>query len=125
MAKRIESTISAGYPWLVLLSSKEIIGFAYACCWKEREAYNKTVETTVYLHRNTIAQGNGTALYSQLFKELSNAGFHVAISCIALPNQGSINLHQKFGFDRVGTFSEVGYKFGNWVDIEYWQKRLT
>ncbi|MFT4519707.1 MAG: L-amino acid N-acyltransferase YncA, partial [Halioglobus sp.] len=71
------------------------------------------------------AQGWGTKLYEALFKELRKNSFHMVIAGITLPNPASIALHEKFGMKKAAVFDEVGYKFGQWKDVGYWQVQLT
>ena len=78
----------------------------------------------MYLDPDHIGRGLGTALYQRLFEELRKAGIHTAIGGIALPNPGSIALHEKMGLKKVAHFAEVGQKFGRWVDVGYWQGLL-
>jgi len=108
MQERIERT-QIKYPWLVLEVEKEIQGFAYATDWKPRGAYRHSVETTVYLRENQGGQGYGTQLYMHLLNQLRQLQVHAVIGGIALPNQSSIALHEKFGFEKVAHFKEVGY----------------
>jgi len=112
------------FPWLVLEENGEIIGFAYASTWKHRVSYRFTVETTVYLNPNVVQKGSGTKLYKALFEALKEYDFHMAIGVISLPNLGSVKLHENFGFEKVGHYSEVGKKFGKWIDVGFWQKKL-
>ncbi|MFC1570088.1 GNAT family N-acetyltransferase, partial [bacterium] len=57
-----------------------------------------------------------------LFKEIKALKIHAVVGCISMPNPASVALHQKFGFEKVGRFKEVGYKFEKWIDVEYWEK---
>lgn len=120
MAGRIRET-SVAFPWLVAEDAGQLVGYAYAGKWSGRCAYRTTVECTVYLDPAVIGRGVGTRLYSALFDILRSRSMHVAIGVIALPNVESIALHEKFGLVKVGHFKEVGFKFGRWVDVGYWQ----
>jgi phosphinothricin acetyltransferase len=71
-----------------------------------------------------VGKGLGTALYQALFTQLKDDGYHAAIAGITLPNPASINLHEKLGLRKVGHFKQVGYKFGRWLDVGYWQSNL-
>jgi phosphinothricin acetyltransferase len=71
-----------------------------------------------------VGKGFGTKLYDELFSRLRKKKLHVAIGGIALPNPSSIKLHEKFGMEKVAHYKEVGYKFGEWVDVGYWQVQL-
>jgi L-amino acid N-acyltransferase YncA len=108
-------------PWLVLEEEGSVLGYAYASIWKARAAYNRSREVTVYLHRNATGCGRGRLLYQRLIDELRDKPIHCLIASIALPNASSVALHENLGFKKVGQFSEVGYKFGKFVDVGYWQ----
>lgn len=124
MAARMAG-IMARYPWLVYERDGELLGYAYATRWKERHAYRYCAETCIYLHREAPGQGIGSALYAELLPRLPDHGIQVAIGCIALPNDASVALHEKFGYRKVGHFPKVGFKFGQWIDVGYWQKVLS
>lgn len=108
-------------PWLVREVDGEIIGFACATTWKVRSAYRFSRETSIYIHHDHFRKGYGLALYQALIEELRQTPVHVLIAGIALPNDGSIELHEKLGFQKVGQFRHVGKKFGKWLDVGYWQ----
>ena len=122
MAARVAEVTAAELPWLVAQASTGLSGFAYASRWKGRCAYRYSVEVTVYLDPAAVGQGLGTALYAALFARLKELGCHVIIGGIALPNTVSVALHEKFGMRKVAHFNEVGFKFGLWVDVGYWQR---
>lgn len=122
--ERMEKVGAANLPWLVAEDAGMIIGYAYATKWNARSAYRHTVETTVYLSAASQSKGWGTQLYTTLFERLRRASIHVAVASITLPNPASIALHEKFGMKQVAHFREVGYKFGRWLDVGYWQTEL-
>jgi L-amino acid N-acyltransferase YncA len=124
MINRIEKVTGSSLPWLVAVDDGSVIGYAYAAKWKERSAYRHTVESTVYLSPASVSKGWGTRLYQELFDTLRRASIHVVIGGITLPNPASVALHQKFGMKQVAHFKEVGYKFGQWLDVGYWQVEL-
>ncbi len=121
MEARMDSVARACLPWLLAERDGQLLGYAYASRWRERQAYRFSVETTVYLAPDAHGQGVGSALYTQLFDLLRGAGYHTAMAVIALPNAPSIALHEKFGMRKVAHFSEVGHKFGRWHDVGNWQ----
>jgi L-amino acid N-acyltransferase YncA len=123
MKTRIVST-TENYPWCVFEEKNSIAGYAYATAWRARAAYFNSVESTVYLHSDRVGKGIGSLLYLRLFEELKKRNTHVVIGGIALPNDTSVSLHEKLGFRKVAHFKEVGFKFGKWVDVGYWQKLL-
>jgi len=120
MKERIEKT-TVKYPWLVIEVDNMIQGYAYATEWKPRGAYRHSVESTVYLRHGQSGTGYGSQLYGKLIEVLEHLNVHTVIGGIAQPNEGSIALHEKFGFKKVAHFKEVGYKFDEWVDVAYWQ----
>lgn len=124
IAQRMAGVAAAGLPYLVAEDHGIVTGYAYATPWRARPAYRGSVETSVYLATGTHGRGTGTALYRLLLEQLTERGFHLAIGGIAQPNPASVALHEKLGFGKVAHFSEVGRKFGRWVDVGYWQCRL-
>lgn len=124
IAERIAEVTSASLPWLVAEDAGRIVGYAYASKWKGRCAYRFSVESTVYLDPECAGKGLGTKLYERLFAALRECGMHAVIGGIALPNPASIALHEKLGMKKVAHFSEVGFKFGKWIDVGYWQATL-
>jgi phosphinothricin acetyltransferase len=121
MGERIAAVVDAGLPWLVAVEHGRVAGYAYASSWNPRSAYRRTVECTAYLAPEATGRGLGTRLYEELFSRLRDLGVHAVIGVIALPNEASIALHEKFGLRRAGLFREVGSKFGSWIDVGYWQ----
>jgi phosphinothricin acetyltransferase len=124
MAGRITNVISSKLPWLVLEQDGKVLGYAYAGKWKERSAYRFSVESSIYLHQDARGKGFARKLYQHLFELLRQSGVHLVIGGVALPNEPSVGLHRKMGFQPVGAFQEVGRKFGRWIDVSYWQLRL-
>ena len=124
MRRRMEEVFASSLPWLVAEFEGRIGGYAYATKWKARSAYRFSVETTVYLADGLGKQGLGTRLYDELFRRLKGQGIHAAIGGIALPNDASVALHEKFGMRKVAHFEQVGFKFGKWVDVAYWERLL-
>ncbi|RYG83546.1 N-acetyltransferase family protein [bacterium] len=124
MRDRVAEVQRAGMPWLVLEEGGRVRGYAYATTWRTRIAYRHCCEISVYLDEAQSGRGYGTALYAQLFERLLATDLHVILGCISLPNDASVALHEKFGLTKVAHFSEVGFKFGRWIDVGYWQRTL-
>ncbi|MCF8358862.1 MAG: GNAT family N-acetyltransferase [Prolixibacteraceae bacterium] len=120
MAKRIKA-ISSEYPFLVKEDNNEIAGYAYATKWKERSAYRYSAEVTIYLHPEKTGKGLGTKLYSGFLDEIRKTNLHHLLAGISMPNPASVALHEKFGFKKVGCLEQVGFKFGKWIDVGYWE----
>ncbi len=125
MAGRIADVQATGLPWLAAEVDGAVAGYAYATKWRVRHAYRFSVESSVYLAPARAGQGIGTALYRALLDRLRGGGYHLAIGGIALPNEASIALHEKLGFEKVAHFKEVGFKFDRWTDVGYWQLSLA
>jgi phosphinothricin acetyltransferase len=83
------------------------------------------LETSVYIHKDYCNKGLGSKLYKELNESGKKEGAHVLIGGVSVPNPESQKLHEKTGFERVGTFKEVGYKFGRYVDVEFWQLTVS
>jgi phosphinothricin acetyltransferase len=123
MATRIRAVMPA-LPWLVIEARGTVAGYAYATPWKTRSAYRRTVESAIYLAPSQAGQGLGTRLYGALLGELQQRGVHAVLGGIALPNEASVALHERLGFEKVGQLRQVGWKLQRWVDVGYWEKRL-
>ena len=99
-----------------------VVGYATSGRFRQKAAYDRTVETTVYLHPGHTGRGHGRRLYDALLAGLDEEGVHLCVAAIALPNPGSVALHERLGFRPVGVLSEVGHKLGRWVDVQWWQR---
>lgn len=113
------------YPWLVAERNEKVLGYAYATRFRGRKAYDWVCETSIYVHPDQFGQNVAMPLYELLFSKLYALGMHQLIAGIALPNDRSIAFHEKCGFRSIGTFKEIGYKGGKWVDVGFWQKELV
>lgn len=122
IARRIEEVRSASLPWLVAEVGSQVVGYAYARPWHARSAYRFSAEITVYLAPSHTGRGIGSKLYGELFPVLQARRIHAVMGGIALPNEASVALHEKFGLRRVAQFEEVGFKFDRWIDVGYWQR---
>ncbi|UPA25317.1 GNAT family N-acetyltransferase [Shinella oryzae] len=106
-----------GFPVLVALRGKQVIGYASYGDWRAFDGYRHTVEHSIYVRSDTRGTGTGGKLMKALIDRASFNGVHVMIAGIEAENTASIKLHEKFGFRTVGRFSEVGIKFGRWLDL--------
>ena len=120
MEQRIAATIPE-LPWIVYENKGKILGYAYASKWKSRIGYRFAFEISVYLNVNANGQGIGTQLYGQLIEMMKDHGAKVLIGGVALPNPASLALHKKFGFKKVAHFEKIGIKFGQWIDVVYFE----
>ena len=124
MRARIAKTLTA-LPWLVAEDAAgTVCGYAYAGKHKERAAYQWSVDTSVYIREDMRGQGVGRALYGRLLPLLADLGYCQAFAGVALPNAGSVGLHEAMGFTPIGIYRNVGYKMGALRDVGWWQKAL-
>ena len=123
MQQRIVRTLAA-LPWLVYEHNGDVLGYVYAGKHSERTAYQWSVDVSVYVHAAARRMGVGRALYASLFAALMLQGFYNVYAGATLPNPGSVALHQGIGFKRVGVYHAVGYKFGAWHDVVWWERAL-
>lgn len=121
MATRIESSIA----WFVLEDDGRVVGYAYAGRFHPRAAYRWACEVSVYLEQGRRRTGAGRALYDVLLPHLAGRGYRMAIAGMTLPNEASAGLHRALGFEPVGTYRRIGYKFGAWWDVAWTQKALA
>ncbi|MFF4690449.1 GNAT family N-acetyltransferase [Streptomyces sp. NPDC001307] len=104
--------------------SQRILGYATSSPYRPKPAYVTSVETSVYVAPDAGRRGVGTLLYEALFKALADEDVHRAYAGIAQPNEASERLHARFGFRYVGTYREVGRKFGRYWDVAWYEKEL-
>ena len=123
MATRI-ARIGADRPWLVLEDNGTIVGYAYAAAHHERASYRWSVSTAIYVDGGHARRGAGRALYSTLFDVLRLLGYYKATAGITLPNAASVGLHESFGFRLVGIYRDIGFKFGGWHDVAWYQMAI-
>jgi phosphinothricin acetyltransferase len=125
MARRYEGLRAGGYPYLVAESEGDIVGYAYAGPYRARPAYRWSVEDSVYVAPQAQRRGIGRALLAQLVAEAEAGGFRQMLAVIGdSANTGSVELHRVAGFRLVGTFENVGFKFGRWLDTVLMQREL-
>lgn len=120
MAGRI-AAYSASHAWLVAERDGAVIGYAYASPHRAREAYRFSCEVSVYLAPAAHGEGVAAALYDALLERLRERGYRQAFAGITLPNEPSERFHRRLGFEPVGIFRRVGWKFGQWRDVAWVQ----
>lgn len=114
------------YRLFVTEIDEEVVGYASSLPFKPKPAYNTSVETTIYMDPNHTGQGLGHGLYGQLLEALrQEESLHRAYGGIAQPNPASVALHEQLGFSQVATYNEVGYKFGKYWDVHWYEKDLS
>ena len=123
MAARIKKCRTR-WEWLVAEIDGQVAGYAYGSQHRERSAYRWSVEVSAYVDRQHHRQGIGRALYEPLLAALADKGFCNAFAGITLPNEPSVGLHTAMGFLPIGTFRSIGWKFGRWHDVAWFQRTL-
>jgi L-amino acid N-acyltransferase YncA len=121
MARRI----AAAHEWLVLEDDGRVVGYAYGAPFHPRVAYRWACEVSVYLELGRRRTGGGRMLYEELLARLTERGFRVAVGGMTMPNDASAGLHRALGFEPVGTYKRIGYKFGAWHDVAWTQRTLA
>ncbi len=109
-------------PCLVAEDGGRVVGYAYGSAFRARPAYRFSVETTVYVREGERRRGVARALYGDLLPRLQRQRFRTAIAGVTLPNPASVGLHESLGFRPVGVFHRVGFKFGAWHDVGFWER---
>ena len=112
------------YPFLVAEDRGEVVGFAYAAEFRPKDAYRWDVELTIYLQPGREGQGVGSLLMEALLDHLTRLGYLTAYSCVTVPNERSVALHKRFGFEELGVFPSTGYKHGRWHGVLWLSKTL-
>ena len=99
-----------------------VVGYATTSIWRAKPAYDTTVESSVYCRPDCVGRGVGGKLYRALFDGITDEGVHRIVAGIAMPNPASVALHRRLGFEQVGVFSEVGFKFGRYWDVAWFTR---
>ena len=126
MAARLARVHGKGWPWLVWDADGDLLGYAYASQFRDRAAYRATCENSIYVAADAARQGVGRALLLALCDAARAAGFREMIAVIGdgSGNHASVGLHRACGFAEAGKLTNVGQKFGRWLDVVYMQRSL-
>jgi phosphinothricin acetyltransferase len=118
--------ITLGLPWLVACDGGDVLGYAYASTFRPRSGYRYTIEDSVYVREDMRGRGVGSVLLEPLLRHCEETGARQVVAVIGdSQNLGSIALHSKFGFVRIGAVKSVGFKLGRWVDVVMMQRSLN
>lgn len=118
------ANITQQYPWLVYEEGGKVIGYAYGMTHRTRTAYQWSVEVAIYVAKDHRSKGVGKQLYEKLFALLREQGYKTAFAGMTIPNEKSEALHLSCGFEEIGVFKNIGYKFGEWHSVKWFQKQL-
>lgn len=122
--KTFAERLEKNSPWLVCTWDKEVAGYAYACPHRSRGAYEWSKELSVYVHPDFRRKGIASVLYRVIITILKEQGYCNVLAGITLPNPTSLSFHVSIGFQPVGIYRKVGYKFNAWQDVSWWQMFL-
>jgi L-amino acid N-acyltransferase YncA len=114
----------AAHPVIVAERQGIIVGWASLSRYNPRDGYDRTVDNAVYVHHDAHGQGIGRALLADLIERAKALGHHTIIAMISADQAPSLALHDKLGFKKVAHLSEVGFKFGRWLDVVFMQRML-
>ena len=130
-------TIIEGYPYLKAVDEDgSVIGYAYASAFKKRAAYDRSVEVSIYVRRDSRRSGAGRLLYNALESSLRDMGIINLCACITVPSEDSpedkegrvtddsFRFHERMGYSLAGRLHRIGYKFGEWYDVVWMEKTL-
>ncbi len=111
-------------PWLVAEVDGHVAGYAYASPHRQRAAYRWSADCSVYIASAYHRRGIGRLLYEELFAQMRTLGYVSMFAGITLPNESSVGLHERLGFQLVGIYRDVGFKHGQWLDVGWWKLPL-
>ncbi|CUU46238.1 MULTISPECIES: GNAT family N-acetyltransferase [Clostridium] len=114
-----------GCPLLVFEKDDKVVGFATYGSFRTYPAFKYTIEHSVYVHKDCRNLGIGKILLKELIDAANRDEYATMVACIDSLNEGSIKIHEKFGFKYSGTVTKAGYKFGKWLDLVFYQLDLT
>jgi phosphinothricin acetyltransferase len=123
MAERIAAATRT-HAWIVHEDDGRVVGYAYGVPHKERAAYRFSCEVSVYVEQGRRRTGSGRALYEALLERLAARGYRMAVAGMTLPNEASAGLHRAMGFEPVGVYRQIGWKFGAWHEVAWMQRAL-
>lgn len=112
------------HPLVVAEVKGEVAGYASISTYRKKPAYSRTVESSVYVGEGFQRSGVGALLMGDILARAKKLGYHAVVAGIALPNEASVRLHEKMGFEFAGSLREAGQKFGRWWDVALYQLLL-
>ncbi|MEX0627331.1 MAG: N-acetyltransferase family protein [Cucumibacter sp.] len=122
--EKYATILARGHPAIVGEIDGKVAGYAYASNYRPRPGYRFTCEDSIYLGPEWVGRGYGKLLLARIIDRARAAGFKQMLAVIAGGVEPSVRLHARFGFATLGTFPNLGHKFGQWVDVVHMQKAL-
>ncbi|MEZ4706562.1 MAG: N-acetyltransferase family protein [Caldilineaceae bacterium] len=125
MRRRVLAILDQGFPYFVGLLDQKLVGYTYASTYRPRPGYRFTVEDSIYVNPAYRRRGIARQLLSTLIDACTAKGFRQMMAVIGdSDNMASITLHRNLGFEQVGLFRNIGFKFDRWLDGVYMQRAL-
>lgn len=121
MERKIQSILDGGYDYWVYELDDIIVGFCHLNQWKPRNGYRFTSEISIYVAKEFVGRGIGVVMMNHLLAHVDRSKIRSILSCISLPNDSSVRVHEKLGFRQAGLYRRIGFKLGEWRDVGYWQ----
>ena len=109
------------YPLVIAEIDGKVAGYCCISPYAEKKGYARTVDLSVYVHKEYRRKGVATALMNEIISRARSLGYHAIVSSISSSNHESVSLHKKFGFEFCGCLRQLGYKFGEWQDVSYYE----
>ena len=126
IARRHESVLDHGLPYLIAKTSETVVGYAYATPYHPRLAYRFTIENSIYVDTGHLGKGIGRQLLAELIRQCEQGPWRQMIAVIGdSANTASVRLHEQLGFTHVGVFKSVGWKFDRWLGTVLMQRELN
>ena len=122
---KMVDTITTKYPFIVLVENETILGYAYLSAFNPKQSYDITADLSIYLNPNVKSKGYGKILLNEIETLAKKQDIKNIISIITAENHKSLAFHQQNGFKIVGQLEKVGYKFNRYLDVYYYQKKLS
>lgn len=119
-----EAKLLANEPIFVFELDKKVVGFATYGQFRNWPAYLYSIEHSIYVDKDYRGKGIASQLLSHLIEDAKQRNYRTIVAGIDASNEGSIKLHEKFGFTHAGTIKNVGYKFERWLDLAFYQYDL-
>jgi L-amino acid N-acyltransferase len=112
------------FPLIVAILEEEVVGYCCLSSYRDKPAYARSTELSIYISNNHRGKGIGTLLMKEIIERAKQLDYHTMIGGITSGNVASVKLHEKFSFSFVGRFQEVGFKFGEWQHVDFYQLLL-
>src|SRR5437879_5889347 len=109
------------HPLIVAERRGRVVGYASLSKFRDKPAYSGTGEDSVYVREAFQGEGVGTLLLKEILVRATKLGYHTVVAGIVPPNEASVRIHERLGFEYVGNFREVGFKFARWQDVAFYQ----